>query len=121
MNIIIVTPQPLPGPQHIVRGEDDIWFRSHLSGMLSLRADILILAPGLSDEQRQCSIEHLPSGLLNSRVYDLVEVETHASRMRKTVEHAQALVATWPPWKQNILEDSAKSMRDTPRLPVENK
>ena len=121
MNIMIVTPEVLKGPQHINRGDDDIWFRSLCCSMLSLRADILVLAPGLSERQRTTALEHAASTLLNSRVYDLVEVETHASKMRKTCEEGQALVATWPAWKQNILKDSAKSMRDTPRPPVENK
>jgi hypothetical protein len=119
MKIVIVTPTQAHGPMHIKYGADDVFFRSYLSGLMSVKADILILAPGLSDEQRQTALEHTASTLLNSRVYDLVEVETHASKMRKQCEWAAAEVATWPKWKQNILEDSAKPTRDTPRPPVQ--
>ncbi len=33
---------------------------------------------------------------------------------------ATALVASWPAWKQNILENSSKPTVSVPRIPVDN-
>lgn len=41
-------------------------------------------------------------------------------QIEKTITTSIAEVATWPAWKQNILSDSGKPMRDTPRTPVYN-
>ena len=40
---------------------------------------------------------------------------------KKQFEIASALVETWPAWKQNILENSAKPTVSVPRAPVDNK
>jgi hypothetical protein len=39
---------------------------------------------------------------------------------KKQFEIASALVATWPVWKQNILEYSSKPTVSVPRTPVDN-
>lgn len=36
------------------------------------------------------------------------------------LNRASAIVATWPKWKQNLLEDSSKPFCDVPRTPVDN-
>jgi GTPase len=45
------------GPQHIEFAGHDVWLRSAISGLCSLPVNVLILAPGLTDEQRQMAIE----------------------------------------------------------------
>ena len=39
---------------------------------------------------------------------------------KKQFDIASALVATWPVWKQNILEYSSKPTVSVPRTPVDN-
>jgi hypothetical protein len=34
---------------------------------------------------------------------------TERTKFRKHLEWATKIVATWPPWKRNLLEDSLKS------------
>ena len=38
--------------------------------------------------------------------------------IKKQIENAKAIVASWPEWKQNILAYSASASRQTPRTPV---
>ena len=39
---------------------------------------------------------------------------------KKQFDIASSLVAQWPIWKRNILEDSSKPTVAIPRLPVDN-
>lgn len=39
---------------------------------------------------------------------------------RAELAKASALVATWPAWKRNILEQSSRSTVSVPRTPVNN-
>lgn len=40
--------------------------------------------------------------------------------IRRAIDGATKLVASWPAWKQNALADSARPMFDRPRPPVIN-
>lgn len=42
------------------------------------------------------------------------------AHFRKHLENASAIVATWPLWKQNILDISQSPTVKTPRKPVNN-
>ena len=41
--------------------------------------------------------------------------------IKQQIEHAKAVVSSWPVWKQNILVDSSVSCRRTARTPVDTK
>ncbi len=73
MNVMIVTPKPIQGTRRFEIGEHDVWFRSALSGLVSLPVDILILAPGCTEEQRRLAMEKIrPTG---GRCYELHEIK----------------------------------------------
>lgn len=49
---------------------------------------------------------------------DAILREQGCSDMDITCKRASREVATWPPWKQNILVQSGKPTVDTPRTPI---
>jgi hypothetical protein len=51
MNILIVTPKPLRGPQHIEFEGIHYFMRCQKSGLKSLQIDIAFLDPGVTDDQ----------------------------------------------------------------------
>lgn len=71
MNVMIVTPQPLR-VNHVRVREHDVFFRSHPSGLKSLPVDLLILAPGVSEEQRRLAVEKTKA--TRGKIYELREV-----------------------------------------------
>lgn len=73
MNIMVVTPNQLPGPQHATWGDDNIWLRSEPSGLKSLAVDVLLLFPGLSKEQRELAVERTRA-VRGSQIYEVVKV-----------------------------------------------
>jgi hypothetical protein len=52
MNVMIVTPEQLPGTSYLKIGDNNIYLRSSISGLMFVPVDLLILAEGLSEKQR---------------------------------------------------------------------
>lgn len=44
-----------------------------------------------------------------------------ATRVNGTIEHARAIMASWPAWKRNILVHSGQPSVTVPRKPVVNR
>jgi len=72
MNIMLVTPKQLPAPLHTKIGNHDLWLRSGLSGLRALPVDILVLMPGLSQEQKLTAAERTRATL--GKIYQLEEI-----------------------------------------------
>ena len=57
MTTMIVFSETPTGPSHIMCGEEDVFLRSHVSGLKALAVDTLVLMPGCSEEQRNLAID----------------------------------------------------------------
>ena len=58
MNIVIVFPVPPDGcPSHFKCGDDDVFIRSHTTGLKSLVMDTVVLLPGCSAKQKAHAID----------------------------------------------------------------
>lgn len=71
MNIMIVTKDQIQGPTHLKYGKHDVWLRSHRSGLVSLPVDLLVLGPGVTDQQRSLAIGK--TAATRGRVFELKE------------------------------------------------
>lgn len=72
MDVMIVTAEPLRGPTHLEFNGDHIWLRSRPSGLMSLSVDVLILGPGLTEDQRLMAIEKTRP--CTGKIYELTEL-----------------------------------------------
>lgn len=69
---MVVTPQAIPGPAHISLPDYDVWLRSASCGLVSLPVDILILAPGVTQEQRDLAMQKIQA--TNGVAYELRQI-----------------------------------------------